>query len=94
MIQTGLLITDSIFTSIVLMNSEVWLSVTKSQVDDLEITERMLMRNILNAHCKNGIEWIVADTGKHNLKSLIQIKRVMYLWHVLSRNESEMIHRV
>ena len=94
MIQTGLLMRDSIFTSKVLLNSEVWHSVTKAQVEDLEMTDRMLMRHILNAHCKTGIEWIVADTGKLNLRSLIQIRRLMYLWHLLSRNESEMIHRI
>ena len=83
-----------LLASKILLNSEVWHSVTKSQVDDLEIVDRMLMRHILNAHCKTGIEWIVADTGKLNLKSLIQIRRLMYLWHLLNRNESEMIHRI
>ena len=35
-----------------------------------------------------------ADTGRYNLKSLIQITRLMYLWHILSRDDSELIHRI
>ena len=85
---------DSIFTSKVLLNSEVWHSVTKAQVEELEVVDRMLMRHLLNAHCKTGIEWLMADTGKINLKSLIQIRRLMHLWHILSRDENEMISRI
>ena len=85
---------DSIFTSKVFLNSEVWHSVTKAQVEELEVVDRMLMRHLLNAHCKTGIEWLMADTGKINLKSLIQIRRLMYLWHILSRDENEMISRI
>ena len=43
---------------------------------------------------KIEIEWIMADTGKINFKSLIQIKSLMYLWHLLSRDENEMISRI
>ena len=63
-------------------------------MEELEVVDRMLMRHLLNAHCKTGIEWIMADTGKNNLKSLIQIRRLMYLWHLLSRDENEMISRI
>ena len=54
----------------------------------------MLLRHVLDAHSKTGLEWIYSDTGKLNLKSLVQIRRLMYLWHVLSRDESELIKRI
>ena len=63
-VQTGLIMRDSIFVSKVLLNSEVWHSVTKSQVEDLEVVDRLLLRQILEAHCKTGLEWIYFDTGK------------------------------
>ena len=94
MLQTGLLMRDSIFVSKMLLNSEVWHSVTKSQLEELEIVDKILLRHLLNAHSKTGLEWIFADTGKLNLRSLLQIRRLMYLWHLLSREESEMISRV
>ena len=48
----------------------------------------------MKAHSKTGLEWLYADTGKLNLKSHIQVRRLMYLWHLLSRDESELISRV
>ena len=93
-VPTGLLMRDTIFVSKMLLNSEVWHSVTKSQIDELEIIDRNLIRQILNAHSKTGIEWLYIDTGKFNLKSLIQIRRLMYLWHILKRNKTELIRRV
>ena len=93
-IQTGLLLRDTTFTSKILLNSEVWHAVTKTQVEDLEVTDRILLRNILNAHSKTGVEWLYADSGKLNLKSLIQVRRFMYLWHILSREENELINRI
>ena len=67
-IQTGLLMRDSIFVSKMLLNSEVWHSLPKSQLEDLEIIDRILLRQLLSAHCKTGIEWIMADTGKLDLR--------------------------
>ena len=93
-IQTGLMMRDSIFTSKMLLNSEVWHSLTKSQLEQLEVIDRMLLRHVLSAHSKTGLEWIMSDTGKLDLRSLIQIRRLMYLWHILSREESEMIRRI
>ena len=61
MLQTGIIMRDSIFTSKMLLNSEVWHSLTKSQVEDLEIVDRALFRHILNARCKTGLDWIYAD---------------------------------
>ena len=47
-IQTGLVLRDTTFTSKVLLNSEVWHSLTKLQIESLEIVDRRLMRNIFN----------------------------------------------
>ena len=42
-VQTGLIMRDSNFVSKVLLNSEVWHSVTKSQVEDLKVVDRLLL---------------------------------------------------
>ena len=43
-VQTGLLLRDSTFVSKMLLNSEVWHSLTKSQIEDLEVIDRILLR--------------------------------------------------
>ena len=74
-VQTGLLFRDSNFVSQVLLNSEVWHSVTKVQIEELEVINKILLRNILQAQSKTGLEWIYADCGKLNLKALMQMSR-------------------
>ena len=54
----------------------------------------MLMRSVLNAHSKTGLEWLYCDGGKLNLKSVIQVRRLMYLWLVLNRSESELTRKM
>ena len=93
-VQIGLILRDSIFVSKVLLNTDVWHCVKKTEIENLEVIDRMLLRHVLDAHSKTGLEWIYSDTGKLNLKSLVQIRRLMYLWHVLSRDESELIKRI
>ena len=92
-IQSGLIMRDSILISKLLLNSEVWHSLTLNQIEELEVIDRNLLRQILGAHSKTSTEWIYADCGRLNIKSLIQIRRLMYLWHILSRNENELIYR-
>ena len=93
-IQTGLTLRDTNFTSKVLLNSEVWHSLTKSQISSLEIIDRRLMRKFFDAHSKTSLEWLYSDAGKLDIKSLIKIRRLMYLWEILHRDKSELIYRV
>ena len=90
-IPTGLILRDTNFNSKVLLNSEVWHSLTKNQVENLEIMDRRLIRKVLNAHCKTSLEWLYSDTGKLNLWSHIKIRRLMYFWEILNCDESELI---
>ena len=46
-IQIGLILRDSIFVSKMLLNSEVWHSVTKAQNDEIEVIDRILLRPVL-----------------------------------------------
>ena len=92
-IQSGLIMRDSILLSKLLLNSEVWHSVTKTQIEELERIDRILLRQILGAHSKTSIEWIYADCGRLDIHSIIQMRRLMYLWHILSRDDEELIYR-
>ena len=40
------------------------------------------------------LDWLYLETGKFDLKPLIQIRRLMYLWDILSRDKSELSRRV
>ena len=60
----------------------------------MEIIDRSLLRQLLDAHNKTAIEWIYIDTGKLNIKSILQLRRFMFLWHILQRDKTELIRRI
>ena len=93
-IQTGLILRDTNFTRKVLLNSEMWHSLTKLQVENLEVIDRRLFRKIFNAHSKTSLEWLYLDSGKLDLSSLIKIRRLMYLWEILNHEKAELINRI
>ena len=93
-VKTGLIYRDSILKCKLLLNSEVWHSLTLQQISILEDVDRTYMRWILNSHPKVAIEVLHFETGTQPLKYDIIRKRLMYLWKILHSEESELIHRV
>ena len=52
------------------------------------------MRKIFAAHSKTATELFYLETGKIPLRFIILKRRLMYLWHILTRDETELIHKV
>ena len=77
-----------------LTNSEVWPSLNQQNFESLEAADLDLMRKIFNAHSRTASEFFFLESGKIPLRFVIYKRRLMYLWHILSRNESELIHKV
>ena len=93
-IATGLVYRDSILKSKLLLNSDVWHSLTQQQVSVLEQVDRKYLRCILKSHSKVAIECIYFEAGVMPLKYDIMQKRMMYLWKILHLDEEEVISRV
>ena len=49
-VQVGLMLRDAMFVNGVLCNSEVWHSISKKHIEELEIIDHQLMRHIIGAH--------------------------------------------
>ena len=76
----------SVQSSLYAYISEVWHSVTRAQTEELDVIDRIVLRRNLKYNwCRMDL---YADR-KFTLQSLIQIRRLMYLWHILSRDKSE-----
>jgi hypothetical protein len=93
-VKTGLSYRDAILKCKLLLNSEVWHSLTIQQISVLEDVDRTYLRWILNSHPKVAIEVLHFETGTQPLKYDIMRKRLMYLWKILHSEESELIKRV
>jgi hypothetical protein len=52
------------------------------------------MKKIFNAHTKIASELFFLETGKIPFRFVIYKRRLMYLWHILTINENELIYKV
>ena len=90
----GLIMRESILISKLMLNSEVWVNLTKQQINQLEQADLGFQRKLLNCHSKTNIEIIYSELGTIPLHISLKKRRLMYLWHILNRKESELIFRV
>ena len=76
-----------------LFNSEVWYNVTEDDIQKLSEVDEYLMRKILELPSKTPIESLYLETGSIPIKFYLKKRRLMYLKHILSRKENELIKR-
>ena len=62
-IKNGLIFRDAVLKCKILLNSEVWHSLTAKQVSQLEDIDKSHIRRILNSHSKVAIECLFFETG-------------------------------
>ena len=92
--QVGIQLREAMFINGVLFNSEVWPKLTGTEITSLENIDHQLLRTILKAHAKTPIEFLYLETGCFPLKYIMTTRRLMYLQHILSRDNKELIKRV
>ena len=93
-LEIGLLLRDAMFVNGVLCNSEVWHSISKKHIEDLEIIDHQLMRHIIGAHAKTPIEFMYLETGTIPLKYIISCRRMLYLQKILQMEDQELVKRI
>jgi len=93
-IQVGLQLRQAMFLNGVLFNSEVWPKLVATEITDLEKIDQRLLRTICKAHSKTPIEFLYLETGCMPLRYVISSRRIMYLYHILRREDKELVRRV
>ena len=88
-----MLLRDTNVINSILFNSEVWVNLTKEQVTTLENIDIMYLRKLYEAHSKAPIEAFYLESGKMPIRFVIQIRRLMYWWHLNNVPETSLIQR-
>ena len=91
---TSFIMRESMLLNGILTNCEVWTFLTQKQIERLQSADIMFMRNCFNSHSKTPRELYYLEAGCIELKHIISKRRFMYLWHILSREETELIKKV
>ena len=90
--QTALILRESIFINGILTNVESWNFISEKGYKILEDSDVRLFSEIFGSKSNRVLFYI--ETGKIPIRFTIAKRRLMYLWHLLSRKESELISKV
>ena len=90
----ALVLREAKFVNSIMVNSETWHNVQLKHLQSLEKCDTDLVRKIMNAHSKTALEAFYLELGIYPLRYTLAIRRFMYLWHILHRDDTELIKKV
>ena len=90
----ALVLREAKFVNSIMTNCEVWHNMFQYHVDALEKLDLDLLRRILKGHSKTAKEAFFLELGIYPLRFVLAKRRLMYLWHILHRDNSELIRKV
>ena len=93
-IDIGLVLRESILLSKMLLSAESWHKLFLYQIEKLEEVDRMFFRQFFNCHSKTAIEFYYIESASIPIRIKVSAKRLMYWWHILHVDKSELIYRV
>ena len=83
---------EALFLSSVLTNAEIWYSLTKEEIKELDDLDKTLLRKILKVPFTTPGEAFFLELGIIPIEVLLKGKRILYLQYILNREEGEMLY--
>ena len=90
---TALMMRQCMLLAVLLFNSETWLRLTKKDMDKIEGIDRMFLRRIFHVPNSVPTPFLYLETGCIPLNYIMKMKRVMFLHHILTREDNALIKR-
>ena len=91
--HTALMLRHAMLISVLLTNSETWLRLSKKDIDRLEGVDRMFLRRILHVPTSTPTTALYLETGSIPIRLVIKMRRILYLHHILTRDNDALIKR-
>ena len=90
-IKIALLLRESMFINGVITNAEIWYSLTKEEIKELEDMDKSLLRRILKVPFSTPGEAYHLELGVIPIGVIIKARRINYFYYLLTRNDNEML---
>ena len=91
--EIALTMRDTILVSKMVSSSEIWYHISKQEYQKLESVDEMFLRRLLSVPVSVPKEALYLEFGKISIKNLIKIRRMMYWWHLVNVDKSELIQK-
>ena len=93
-IQVGLELKQAWLLNGILVNCEVWHSISKYQIENLEAVDQYLLKSLIGAHAKVPLEHLYLELAALPISYVISARRTVYLKTILKRTNDEIIKQV
>ena len=92
--EMAILFRNSMLVNSVLCSIESLYGLKKSHIEKLESCDKYLMRKLFNSVSTTAVEAYYLETGTLPLRFYISARRLMFLWNILQKPESELVNQV
>ena len=93
--EAAIILRSSLLLSTLLSNSEAWVNLSKTNVEDLEAVDERFLRNMFcDAHVKTPLEVLYLETGCVPIRFILKSRRLNFLHYILSDKEDSLLSNV
>ena len=85
------LLRETLFMNAFLWNMETWYNIRKSDYEEIEKIDRILIKRILGVPSSTPSALLYLELGLVPLKYIIQARRLTFLRYILSRKEDDLL---
>ena len=91
--EIALVLRDTILISKMASSSEIWYDITKQQIRQLEQIDEMFLLQVFCAPKSTPRLNLYIECGRLPLQYVIKTRRMMYYWHILHLDKSELLYK-
>ena len=77
----------------ILLNAEVWMNLTNTDIKRLEILDNDLVRSIWKCAKHTSTPMMFLDLGIMQIKHIIMQRRLMYLFYLVNQEQESILYR-
>ena len=91
--QIAFSLRESMFLNGILTNADIWYCVTKSDIEELELVDRLLLRRILSLPISTCTEALYLESGCLDISTIVKGRRISYLHYLVNCDKSSMLYK-
>ena len=78
--QIAKLLRETLFLSVMLLNGETWINLSKKNIDNLERMDKILIRKVLDLPRSTSLSALFLEMGCVSVREILRAKRLMYTY--------------
>ena len=84
---------DSLFINSILLNSEVWYNLSKSNIEDLEKLDNILLKKICEIPTTAPSAFLHLELGTVPIRFILKTRRLLFLQYILQEEENSLLNK-